>query len=629
MQSSRRRKKRQSQGIRTVELVRGRNGFGFTISGQFPCILSCIVSGSPAEAAGLHPGDYLLGVNGHSVMKSLHDDVVRLIGSSTGFLKLQISDNYCSDTSDEELLPVSRIRPRCAPRNKTRPKFSSGTNPRQQEHPELPNRVDLVKDDFVVPDLPIRRIHKSARHDYRYVDDKSASGLPVSHSSPRMRVSPRKREKLNKSQFGRAPLEENLQGLYSEQELSSINFRRGMAMPEALIQVVVGYLGTVEMPKDSHSGHTRNQAIKNCIRRLHVEKKVHTLVLMSVFGNKICLHNSQGERLAEYPARCIVFCGIYQDDRKLFGLVTQSHLDLEPSEDGQSSSCHVFIVDSKMVKHVDHVKRAEAFGITCMGISSGDSIAECIQFPETADPILQVVMNLYRGRVSQGNEDVAPGLVDINANANASPQPSTTSTNSSNSDSGIGFRDESRPADRIYVLDVQSRHFSVQDIEYEYCSASMERRNRGENISGVESRPLSNYQKRHLGPPFLDMSANQYVDLVPYHHTSLNGSKRSNLNATRSLEDMRDNGSESERNYSVRISVGSSCWRHTEIGCRGSSNLVASCGRVLHGSESNISQYNSVPGDYGSLAAFSMSSSKKHNMVRLISEKTCHKYACN
>lgn len=100
---SRRRKKRHTHGIKTVEVTRGKGGYGFTISGQHPCILSCIVSGSPADNCGLKTGDYLIAVNGLNIAKSPHDDVVRLIGSSSGLLVLQIAENCNdSDSSEEE-----------------------------------------------------------------------------------------------------------------------------------------------------------------------------------------------------------------------------------------------------------------------------------------------------------------------------------------------------------------------------------------------------------------------------------------------------------------------------------------------------------------------------------------------
>ena len=88
---AKRRKKRIFQGTKTVTVVRGKVGYGFTISGQNPCMLSCIVPGSPAEAAGLKPGDLLYVVNGLNVSKACHDDVVRMVGLSTGALELQVS----------------------------------------------------------------------------------------------------------------------------------------------------------------------------------------------------------------------------------------------------------------------------------------------------------------------------------------------------------------------------------------------------------------------------------------------------------------------------------------------------------------------------------------------------------
>lgn len=102
MHPVRRRKKRPNYGVRMVEVNRGKNGFGFTISGQQPCILSCIVPGSPADLAGLRAGDYLVAVSNQNVSKLLHDDVVQLIGGCQSALRLQIAENYYSDSSDEE-----------------------------------------------------------------------------------------------------------------------------------------------------------------------------------------------------------------------------------------------------------------------------------------------------------------------------------------------------------------------------------------------------------------------------------------------------------------------------------------------------------------------------------------------
>lgn len=112
MHQNRKKKKRVNYGVRAVEVLRGMKGFGFTISGQQPCILSCIVPGSPADIAGLRAGDYLVSVNGHNVSKLPHDDVVQLIGRSKGILRLQIAENYYSDSSDEEGISAIRCKPK-------------------------------------------------------------------------------------------------------------------------------------------------------------------------------------------------------------------------------------------------------------------------------------------------------------------------------------------------------------------------------------------------------------------------------------------------------------------------------------------------------------------------------------
>ena len=54
MLSQKRRKKRQSHGLRTIELQRGKQGYGFTISGQQPCVLGNIIPGSPADDQGMY-----------------------------------------------------------------------------------------------------------------------------------------------------------------------------------------------------------------------------------------------------------------------------------------------------------------------------------------------------------------------------------------------------------------------------------------------------------------------------------------------------------------------------------------------------------------------------------------------
>lgn len=320
MHATRRRKKRPSYGIRTVELSRGRKGFGFTISGQAPCILSCIVAHSPAERAGLRPGDFLVAVNGHNVSRAPHDDVVRLIGNSTGALKLQIAENYCSDSSeDEEGARPLRGRPHPA-----RPPRDSGNNKAL---------LDLI------------------------LQQKAARQAPP-RSSP-------------------------------------------------VLRTVVGYLGTIELPREACG--PRLQAIHSCVRRLRIEQKVHTLVVFSVLRDGVVLADLRGTPLARFPSERITFSGAYADDSRFFGLVTRG-------TDG-ALSCHVLMVDPRTTS-----RRGAAGPL----------------MHDSAEPILRALAALYR------------------RGAHMSPQPSQAGSHSSNSDSGIGFRDEGHASDCVLVVDVDN-----------------------------------------------------------------------------------------------------------------------------------------------------------------------------
>ncbi|KAK7074447.1 hypothetical protein SK128_002065 [Halocaridina rubra] len=636
MHNNRRRKKRPSYGVRTVEISKGKNGFGFTISGQAPCILSCIVPGSPAERAGLRPGDYLIAVNGQNVSKAPHDDVARLIGLSK-LLKLQIAENYYSDSSDDEFVTVNRPKPKYPNRlrhknQQTRAEKAvrdiqgsglfnehsalhlveaallsdrdgwpeSGFPPKAPLSPTpkgmaVPSSISASVSASVSPvpeglggggaltgtgdgggppiapsTSPTRlrpdQIHlvmaearqatrtpRPVKDQHQQQQQQQQQHQQQQQQPPRPRHVVKKKDKSPKGKVGRqnpqspqslspetvqqfsqqqqqhhhhhqqqklvaaaqqqqkhihqqqqqrqqSPVQHQMSQqmqqhsgfwvgvelpggsgtVLTEQEINKLLYptlaelqQQGIPndIGEALYRAVVGYLGTIEMPKE-HQGGSRLTAIRNCIRRLRIEKKVHTLVLMSVFSERVVLTSPHGLTLAQYPAERITFCGVYADDKKFFGLVTVHGASSDELSDGSqdggsmslSSSCHVFMVDPRMIQHADHARRAKNFRLECT--SSPDSPL-CQEFPDSADPILHAIMSLYRNRVGFHLDSGAPGLIDVEAQM--SPQHSNTSSNSSNSDSGIGFRDDSGGGggghhhyhhhnDRVFVVEVDDNH---------------------------------------------------------------------------------------------------------------------------------------------------------------------------
>lgn len=519
MHQPRRRKKRPSYGVRTVEISRGKNGFGFTISGQAPCILSCIVNGSPAEKAGLRPGDFLIAVNGANVSKALHDDVVRLMAATPGVLKLQIAENYYSDSSDEEIVPcTTRAKPKYPHRLRNRhhqngsraekvvrdlqtgalfiDHLQIATQPDGSQKPclvvkrsgfdgafRLSSRsnkalLDLIlqqklkevgikpgtsrsSNDLTAPSYSKQRLHAHGKRHFKAPKriHNVASNGPGSSASTDSTSQGSSSARVFSSVFSERELNNILypsifQHDNVEEELDDETHSR------ALLRAVVGYLGTIEMPKEPQLPSSRLQAIRNCIRRLRIEKKIHTLVLLSVFPESVLLTNPHGLMLAEFPAEKITFSGVYADDKKFFGLVTSHGASSDELSEGSqegpvsiSSSCHVFLVDPKLQPHHTHLKRAKAFRITC---TPHPLTNRCREFPESADVILQAIVGLYRNRMGLNvDASAVGGLVEFNGHV-VSPQPSNTSSNSSNSDSGIGFRDEGNTSDRVFVVDVEN-----------------------------------------------------------------------------------------------------------------------------------------------------------------------------
>ncbi|GBP11696.1 Regulator of G-protein signaling loco [Eumeta japonica] len=93
-------------GERRVIVSRGADGaggFGFTIAGQRPCVVSCVAAVGGAERAGLRAGDLLLAVEGTNVTRAEHEMVARMIAAAPAHIALTVTapDEH-SDTSEEE-----------------------------------------------------------------------------------------------------------------------------------------------------------------------------------------------------------------------------------------------------------------------------------------------------------------------------------------------------------------------------------------------------------------------------------------------------------------------------------------------------------------------------------------------
>ncbi|CAF4880946.1 unnamed protein product [Pieris macdunnoughi] len=114
-QQQRRRRRRavlSKNAERRVVVVRGAGGFGFTIAGQRPCVVSAVATGGPAERAGLRTGDALLAVDGANVSRSPHASVARTIAGADGPIALTVAPRESPPTDTEDTEPEERARTR-------------------------------------------------------------------------------------------------------------------------------------------------------------------------------------------------------------------------------------------------------------------------------------------------------------------------------------------------------------------------------------------------------------------------------------------------------------------------------------------------------------------------------------
>uniref|UniRef100_A0A182FKX5 PDZ domain-containing protein n=1 Tax=Anopheles albimanus TaxID=7167 RepID=A0A182FKX5_ANOAL len=539
----RRRKKRSNYGIRSVEVNRGTNGFGFTISGQQPCILSCIVAGSPADLAGLRAGDFLISVNGMNVSKLPHESVVQLIGGTHGTIRMAIAENYYSDSSDEDIMfhgAQQQQQHRARPKYPHKAKFSraaagngamatngSAANNGQQTSTDRSTAVVCGATPIKAlssPPPPLahhqhhhhhsqqQQLHGESGDDCLNETTTSATAYNVIHSpnaSSSCDIS-NVSAMVRSVQLGD---ESPLLAVQGGARGAGTAVGAGQTEESLEYQAVVGYLGTIEMPKQIATS-SKLQTVRSCIRKMRQEKRNPTTVLMTILPSCLNLTNTSNNLIAKYAsARLSYVSSSSESDNKYFGLVTSAiYADGLMCESSDvlshrkdvviSNSCHVFVIDAKLVEHELHLEKAALFGIVC----TKDPITNlCLEFPSNSEYVVNLIRSMYSlkslmkadGAGVGGRPPVARSLNLDGSNANgpsvagggggggggryprnrsadprlnarvaddphdalaaSSPQPSNHSeitTTSSNSDSGIGFHNDCRNiSDRILLVD--------------------------------------------------------------------------------------------------------------------------------------------------------------------------------
>uniref|UniRef100_A0A672YGY2 Glutamate receptor, ionotropic, delta 2 (Grid2) interacting protein, a n=1 Tax=Sphaeramia orbicularis TaxID=375764 RepID=A0A672YGY2_9TELE len=101
--------------FRTVRVCKGNMSFGFTLRGHAPVWIDSVIPGSPADKAGLKPGDRILFLNGLDMRTSSHEKVVSMLQGSGAMPTLVVEDGPPTFTLAEQEMaggsaPTERAR---------------------------------------------------------------------------------------------------------------------------------------------------------------------------------------------------------------------------------------------------------------------------------------------------------------------------------------------------------------------------------------------------------------------------------------------------------------------------------------------------------------------------------------
>ncbi|XP_072030546.1 regulator of G-protein signaling 12-like isoform X2 [Amphiura filiformis] len=455
------------------------------MTGQYPCALGTIMPDSPAEVAGLSPDVCVMAVNGENVTRMSHEQIIKLIGSTSGVLRLTVADAVpMSDSSDEDYVQQRKYRTRhqqyrsksATPSAQSRAEMvvaeiqrAALVNP-YGHHPmysAMPQHATAALDNSKFAPGHLSPFNQTGQpdHMYRQSPQMYAEEALQYANLPKMQK-PRKSRHGEMRSHSAQPHHNSFYERYdpmddldedralSPIELSNIMYpsmqprattrsrspQRPPPMPvsqPAMMRCVVGYLGSIDIPASANLPTASLQAIRGCVRRLRMEQRVHSLMLMEITSIGVTLINSNRKVTVLYPADRVAFSGVCPDDKRVFGIVTAQNPEdaidsIDSDDEPIGSSCHVFFVDPELSHHSIHAQYAMQFGVQC---ATNPDTGLCEEFPPSSKPILHNVSQLYRDRQNH--------LMQYADVYGQSPyaglgMPNRSNSNSSNSDSGFG-----------------------------------------------------------------------------------------------------------------------------------------------------------------------------------------------
>lgn len=392
--------------LRGVELIRSRAGYGFTISGQRPCLLSGILQGSPADLVGLKQGDHIVAINGTDVSAALHETVVQLIGSCKGPLRMVVR-------AEERIMGNPIL---------SDAKFGTG---------------------------PKSGIFQKAGVLRTISDDSNNSSFNLSKTVTTKQRPVSEPDMSQWSQHWNSSSQQPREATFRGGDTDSVFTDAEEANPDWGVMnmtMVVGYLSSTELILNtSESVEDCLKAIRERIRQLGTEQDTHTLVMMKVMFDCVRLCDDTGAVLAAFPTENLVLGAVCAEDPRFFCLVTTAHIinGCVPDDAPLRASCHVFFIDPELGNHEDHIGIAGRFGFDC---TPDPDAFGCLEFPQTPPDVLHFVTVLYSD-MGEAVERLRAKL-DAEAQQQARENDSTGKHGSASSNGDSGFGNASPPEER-------------------------------------------------------------------------------------------------------------------------------------------------------------------------------------
>ncbi|KAF3837042.1 hypothetical protein F7725_004506 [Dissostichus mawsoni] len=406
-----------AEDLRGVELIRGRAGYGFTITGQRPCLLSGILEGSPADLVGLKQGDHIMAINGTDVATALHETVVQLIGSCKGPLQLVV--HVASRMLGNPILNDAKF--------------------------------GIAQKNCMFQKAGVLRTisYDSSNSTFNSCQAISPRQRPV--SEPDMSQWSQQWNSLAAQQKEDISRVADTDSVFTDTEENISDWSM------LNMTLVVGYLSSTELILNT-TGSEEDclKAIRERIRLLGTEQNTHTLVMMKVMYDCIRLCDDAGAVLAAFPAENLVLGAVCAEDPRFFCLVTTAHIinGRVPEGGPLRASCHVFFIDPELGNHEDHTGIAGRFAFDCT--PDPDALG-CLEFPQTPQDVLHFVTVLYSD-LGEAVERLRLKL-DVEAQQQAKEEGSNGKEGSASSNGDSGIENASPPeeiADRDFPSAIQS-----------------------------------------------------------------------------------------------------------------------------------------------------------------------------